>query len=43
MLLDKFWFGLWEYWHCENFGLDLYEYVHGVCGNSLLVYVNFVL
>ena len=43
MLLDKFWFGLWEYWHCENFGLDLYEYVHGVCGNNLLVYVNFVL
>ena len=43
MLLDKFWFGLWEYWHCENFGLDLYEYVHGVRRKSLSVYVNFVL
>ena len=30
MLLDKFWFGLWKYWLCEKFGLDLYEYVHGV-------------
>ena len=30
MLLDKFWFGLWEYWLCEKFGLDLYEYVHGI-------------
>ena len=43
MLLDKFWFGHWEHWLCENFGFDLYEYVHGVCGKNLLVYVNFVL
>ena len=27
----------------KKIGLDLYEYVHGVCGKSLLVYVNFVL
>jgi len=43
MLLDEFWFGFWEYWHCENFGLGLYDYVHDVCGKGLLVYVNFVL
>ena len=29
--------------HCEKFVLGLYECVHGVCGKSLLVYVNFVL
>ena len=43
ILLDEFWFGFWEYWHCENFVLGLYECVHGVCGKSLLAYVNFVL
>ena len=43
MLLDEFWFAFWEYWHCEKFRLDLYDYVHDVCGKSLLVYVNFVL
>ena len=43
MLLDEFWFGFWEHWHCEKFGLGLYECVHGVCGKSLLAYVNFVL
>ena len=35
MLLDEFWFGFWEHWHCEC--------VHDVCGKSLLAYVNFVL
>ena len=30
MLLDELWFGFWEYWQCENFGLGLYECVHGV-------------
>ena len=43
MLLDELWFGFWEYWHYEKFVLSLCEYVHGVCGKSLLVYVNFVL
>ena len=43
ILLDEFWFGFWEYWHCENFVLGLYEGVHGVCGKSLLICVNFVL
>ena len=43
ILLDEFWFGFWEYWHCENFVLGLYECVHGVCGKSLLICVNFVL
>ena len=43
MLLDEFWFGFWEYWHCEKFVLDLYEYVLGVCGKNLLACVNFVL
>ena len=42
MLLDEFWFEFWEYWHCEKFVLGLYECVHGVCGKSLLTYVNFV-
>ena len=43
MLLDKFWFGFWEYWYCEKFVLGLYACVHDVCGRSLLVCVNFVL
>ena len=43
MLLDEFWFGFWEYWHCEKFVLGLYEYVHDVCGKNLLACVNFVL
>ena len=34
MLLDEFWFGFWEYWHCENFVFDLYECVHDVCGKT---------
>ena len=36
ILLDEFWFGFWEHWHCENFVLGLYEGIHGVCGKSLL-------
>ena len=36
MLLDGLWFGFWEYWHCENFGLGLYECVHGVCGKKFI-------
>ena len=43
MLLDEFWFGFWEYWHCENFVLGLFEYFHDVYRKSLLVYVNLVL
>ena len=43
MLLDEFWFGFWEYWHCEKFVLGLYEYVHDVCGKNLLACVNFIL
>ena len=43
MLLDEFWFGFWEYWHCEKFVLDLCEYIHDVCGKILLVCVNFIL
>ena len=34
MLLDEFWFGFWEYWHCENFVFDLDECVHDVCGKT---------
>ena len=43
MLLNEFWFGFWEYWHCENFVLGLFEYFHDVYRKSLLVYVNLVL
>ena len=37
IFLDEFWFGFWEYWHCEKFVLGLYECVHDICGKSLLV------
>ena len=43
ILLDEFWFRFWEYWHCEKFMVGLDEYVHDVCGKSLLACVNFVL
>ena len=31
MLLDEFWFGFWEYWHGEKFGLGLYDKLLWVC------------
>ena len=43
MLLDKLLFWILRVSHCGKFVLGLYEFVHGVCGKSILVYVNFVL
>ena len=44
MLLDEFQLGFWEYWYCEKICVvDLDEYIHDACGESLLACVNFVL